>query len=80
MKKTHIITLLVLILLTILTAMFSINFRTLKNVSIIILMLSIVKFLLVAFQFMELKKAHVFWKITLVLFLLLFSVILMLMI
>ncbi len=31
-----------------------------------ILLIAALKFLLVAFQFMELKKAHVFWKTTLV--------------
>jgi len=72
MKKTHIITLSVLILLTTVTALFSIKFNALKNVSIIILTLSIVKFLLVAFQFMELKKAHVLWKSAIITFLAIF--------
>ncbi|MDR2206975.1 MAG: hypothetical protein LBE36_12570 [Flavobacteriaceae bacterium] len=43
----------------------------LKNTSgfvFIILGLSAVKFLLVAFQFMEIKKAHIFWKIILMIF------------
>lgn len=77
MKKIHIITLFVLIMLTILTALFSIKFNALKNVSTIILTLSIVKFLLVAFQFMELKKAHVLWKGILITFLSLFFIIIL---
>ena len=37
----------------------------------IILGLSAAKFLLVSFQFMEIKKAHAFWKTILVVFILL---------
>jgi hypothetical protein len=37
--------------------------------------LSSIKFLLVAFQFMELKKAHSFWKILLSSYLILFTLI-----
>lgn len=77
MKKIHIITLVVLIMLTILTALFSIKFNALKNVSTIILTLSIVKFLLVAFQYMELKKAHVLWKGVLITFLAIFFMIIL---
>lgn len=40
-------------------------------VVVAILALSGIKFLLVAFHFMELKKANVFWKVTLVFFLML---------
>jgi hypothetical protein len=75
MKKKDIITLFVLIGLTILTALFSTQFNEIKYVSLIILLLSAVKFLLVAFQFMELKKAHVFWKVILVAYLSIFLII-----
>ncbi|REG98577.1 cytochrome C oxidase subunit IV family protein [Flavobacterium aquicola] len=40
----------------------------------LIMLFAVVKFLLVAFQFMELKKAHSFWKISLTLTLVLFTV------
>lgn len=40
----------------------------------LIMVLAAFKFLLVAFQFMELKKAHSFWKISLLLTLGLFTV------
>lgn len=72
MKRKHIHILGVLIALTILTALFSNNFSAFKYIVFIILALSCVKFLLVAFQFMELKKAHIFWKISLSAYLVLF--------
>jgi len=59
--------LIALIILTIVTAYFS-----LKNVIFIILLLAFIKFILVTFYFMELKKAHSFWKVSIVLFLSLF--------
>ncbi len=65
MEKKDIYTLVALVLLTVSTALFS-HFESLKRIAFIILVLSGIKFLLVAFQFMELKKAHVIWKILLV--------------
>lgn len=61
MNKKDIITLVILAILTISTAVFS-NTETIKYVVAIILVLSAIKFFLVAFQFMELKKAHGLWK------------------
>ncbi|HIP48535.1 MAG TPA: hypothetical protein EYG92_06165 [Lutibacter sp.] len=61
MKRKDIYTLGVLFILTILTALFS-NLENIKYVAFIILALSGIKFLFVAFQFMELKKAHALWK------------------
>ncbi|MEE9348721.1 MAG: cytochrome C oxidase subunit IV family protein [Flavobacteriaceae bacterium] len=78
MKKKDIITLGILTVLTVVTALFATKFNNLKNVAIIILGLSFVKFLLVAFQFMELKKAHIFWKIFLLTYLSIFLIIMML--
>ncbi|WP_281636090.1 cytochrome C oxidase subunit IV family protein [Flavobacterium marginilacus] len=40
----------------------------------LIMFFAVIKFLLVAFQFMELKKAHSFWKISLTFTLVLFTV------
>jgi len=71
MKKTTVYTLLALILLTISTALIS-NTHQLKLAALFILVLSGIKFLLVAFNFMELKKAHALWKIALISFLILF--------
>ena len=63
MKNKDIYTLALLILLTIITAIISVNYNNLKIVPIIILGLGGIKFLAVSFQFMELKKANSFWKI-----------------
>lgn len=64
MQKSSIITYSLLILLTISTALIS-NLTTISNAVVsIIIGLSAIKFLLVAFQFMELKKANSFWKIS----------------
>jgi len=74
MQKKDIYNLVALIGLTILTALFSTQFSSLKYVSIIILVLSAFKFILVSFNFMELKKAHVFWKVIMIVYLLLFTI------
>ena len=70
MKKSFIYTLIALVVLTISTAFVATH--TVKNAGIIILILSAVKFLLVAFEFMEVKKAHPFWKTILIVYLVLF--------
>ena len=36
-----------------------------KAIVIAIVLFSVLKFLIVAFQFMELKEAHIFWKVIL---------------
>ena len=40
-----------------------------------ILILSVIKFIGVSFYFMELKKAHIFWKASVLIYVLLFSTI-----
>jgi hypothetical protein len=66
MKKTLFITYGVLILLTASTALIS-NIITVSRIAIVLIMgLSVLKFLLVSFQFMELKKANSFWKVSLI--------------
>ncbi|WP_298371064.1 cytochrome C oxidase subunit IV family protein [uncultured Lutibacter sp.] len=65
--------LIVLIVLTIVSAIFSNS--NLEFTSTIILILSIFKFVGVSFYFMELRKAHVFWKASVLIFLFLFSVV-----
>jgi len=72
MKKNDIYTLAILILLTLTTAFFSINYSNLKYIALIILGLSGIKFLSVSFQFMELKKANPFWKVMISLYLVFF--------
>lgn len=67
MERTFNITWLVLILLTVISAVFA-NLD-IANIAIIILGLFFLKFIGVAFFFMELKKANVFWKVLLVAFL-----------
>ena len=80
MKKENIFTYIVLIVLTVFTAFFSNFFSGLKIVSILILILSIFKFLLISFNFMELKKAHPFWKVLLITYLSVFTVIIIIII
>lgn len=70
MKKTT-ITLGILILLTIISAIIS----SLKDNYIVfgIMILAVLKFIGVSFYFMDLKHAHSFWKGSLLIFLILFS-------
>ncbi|WP_281323395.1 cytochrome C oxidase subunit IV family protein [Flavobacterium aestivum] len=66
MKKKLILTYVLLLLLTIATAWIA-NLFTISTLVVSSLMvLAAFKFLLVAFQFMELKKANSFWKISLI--------------
>ncbi|KIX20350.1 hypothetical protein SY27_14650 [Flavobacterium sp. 316] len=68
MKKQLTKVYIVLIILTVLTAFLS-NNNTSKIITIAILLISSIKFLVVTFQFMELKKANSAWKVSLSLFL-----------
>ena len=70
MKKDLNIAYGILMLLTCITAVLS-KFSIHKIAVVFILLLSGIKFLLVAFHFMELKKANLFWKVSLSLFLML---------
>ncbi len=72
MKKKDVYTLTILIALTIATAVSSNNFYDIHHIIYITLVLSCAKFLLVAFNFMELKRAHIFWKVSLTAYLVLF--------
>ena len=66
MKKTLFITYGLLIVLTASTALIS-NTMSVSGLAIILIMgLSVLKFLLVSFEFMELKKANPFWKVSLI--------------
>ncbi|SNZ01488.1 cytochrome C oxidase subunit IV family protein [Flagellimonas pacifica] len=70
MDRTITITWILLVVLTIITSLFS-GMNGI-NVSIFVIVLAGFKFLGVAFQFMELKKAHLFWKIIIFAYLILF--------
>jgi hypothetical protein len=65
MKKSLILVYGILVTLTLATA-FIANSSLISSVVVaLIMVLSAIKFLLVAFQFMELKKANLFWKVSL---------------
>ena len=72
MKNTATITWVILLVLTITSAWVS-NLEG-KYVVFIILFLSALKFFGIAFQFMEMKKAHVFWKTLIIGFIFLFGI------
>ena len=59
-----------LLTLTVATALLT-KVNNSKIIIALILLFSGIKFLIVAFQFMELKKAHVFWKSSIIVFLML---------
>jgi heme/copper-type cytochrome/quinol oxidase subunit 4 len=67
MKKTLFITYSLLIVLTASTALISSTMSVSSLTIILIMGLSVLKFLLVSFEFMELKKANSLWKVSLVL-------------
>ena len=74
-KDLFLIIWVLLILLTITTALISSSALSTTQAAILILGLSIVKFLCVSFYFMELKNAHVFWKASILFYVLLFFII-----
>lgn len=63
MDRSLLTTLIVLIALTFVGALSSVFGGTgARWVPLLIMLLAAVKFILVAFHFMELKKAHAFWR------------------
>ncbi|MFK5878298.1 MAG: cytochrome C oxidase subunit IV family protein [Flavobacteriaceae bacterium] len=70
MKKLN-ITLAVLILLTVFSAVTS--KLEMKHAAIALLVLAVIKFIGIAFYFMDLRKAHTFWKVAILIFLLIFT-------
>ena len=67
MKKSLILIYGLLLIATMATS-FIANSSVIREIAVaLIMVLATFKFLLVAFQFMELKKAHSFWKISLIL-------------
>ncbi len=69
--------LLSLLALTILAAMVVKLELDFKVTTAIILTLFMLKFLAVVFYFMELKRAHIFWKSVVIIFVMLFSTIIL---
>ena len=76
MKKNLFLKVLIaLIFLTALSAFVSSNIIETSYVAAIIIILSILKFIGVSFYFMELKKAHVLWKSSILFFVIIFAII-----
>ena len=73
MNKHTIVVWILLVLLTV--AVGFISSLSLDLAVIIILFLSALKFIGVTFYFMELKRAHVFWKVSILIYLSFFSII-----
>ena len=71
MKINTTITWVILLLLTVASAL--ISKMESSYIVLLILMFSVFKFFGIAFEFMELKKAHVFWKVMVVSFLFIFA-------
>ena len=72
MHKTATITWIVLLVLTLAAALFS-KLGS-HYITLVILSLAALKFLGITFQFMEMKKAHIFWKVIIIGFLALFVI------
>jgi len=70
MTKQHIFTWIILLVLTVISGL--VSNVALTYVIPIIMILAVLKFMGVAFNFMEMKKANVFWKILIVGYLVVF--------
>ena len=70
MTKQNIITWILLLVLTVIAGL--VSSTSLTYVIPLILLLAVLKFIGVAFNFMEMKKANVFWKILLISYLVVF--------
>ncbi len=70
MNKQNIIIWILLLILTVIAGL--VSNASLTYVMPLILLLAVLKFIGVAFNFMEMRKAHVFWKILLVGYLIIF--------
>jgi len=75
MTKQNIITWVLLLVLTVVAGL--VSSTSLTYVIPLILLLAVLKFIGVAFNFMEMKKANVFWKILLVGYLVIFCVVIL---
>lgn len=69
MKTDLIVTYIFLILLTFFSGFVATSFSTIEPKVVLLMFSSVCKFWLIAFQFMELKKANIFWKRALIILL-----------
>ncbi len=69
MKLTHEKVIVILYIITLLTAVASRTIDALYFAALFILLLSAVKFFLVFFQFMDMKHSNSFWKTVIILYL-----------
>ena len=76
MKNTNVTTWIILMLLTLTTTIIA----GMGRAAYLILVVAAIKFMLVTFQFMELKKAHVLWKATLTIVLIFITGIIMILV
>ena len=74
MKDTISSTFILLLALTVMAAFVALNVSA-EIMATTVVTLALIKFWLVAFQFMELKKAHVFWKASVISILILINLI-----
>jgi len=74
-KNIFLKVLIILVILTVVSAFISGKLINSTYTVAIIISLSILKFIGVSFYFMELKNAHVFWKTSILVFLSLFVII-----
>ena len=74
-KKNLLSTWILLVFFTALIVFFSSFFADKNYLKFIVIFISVLKFLAISFYFMEMKKAHTFWKASIIIFLVLFSVI-----
>ncbi len=76
MEKSRLVKIwILLVLLTISSALVGNNFPHYNYIIAVIIGLTMVKFLGISFYFMELRKAHSFWKTIVIIYLLIFSII-----
>ena len=75
MERKSIITWIILLVLTVFSGI--ISTQNFSFIPLVILLFATFKFIGVAFDFMELKKANTFWKVALISFLVLFNSVIM---
>jgi hypothetical protein len=74
MRKANTVVWLILVVLTLLGFYFSEGQSTGTVLAVSLMGMTILKFSGIGFQFIELRQAHVFWKIIYLLYILIFSI------
>ncbi|WP_347175001.1 cytochrome C oxidase subunit IV family protein [Polaribacter uvawellassae] len=72
-RKNLFIVWILLLISTVTVVFFSSSLVSENSSAALIILISVLKFLAVSFYFMEMKNAHVFWKASIIIYLLLFS-------